>query len=174
MKQSHCQDYSEGHVCESVEEQFEERSSNFSSWKDDPVSEVSDVVFLVFALECQEGEIGGNEVADKTGHDGIGFEDGTEYKQDHKDDEEEDTGFDVVLFLNELEWLHSIECLKFEWLNELIYLVHEILLYKNKAAWFITVFRFSFLKISSQEIPSYFMIFLMIWQMIGEMDQGSR
>ena len=43
----------------------------------------------------------------------MGFEDGAEDEEDHKDDEEEYAGFDVPFFFDELQGLHSIEGLEF-------------------------------------------------------------
>ena len=80
MEEDDGKDDSEGHVCEFVEEKFEERSGDFCCWEDNPVCQVSDVIFFVFALECEEGEVGWYEVADEAGHDGVGFEDGAEYE----------------------------------------------------------------------------------------------
>ena len=63
MKQEDGDSHPEDHVEESVEEEAEEGSEDFCEGEDDPVIEVSDVVLLVRALQRQEGQVSGDEVA---------------------------------------------------------------------------------------------------------------
>ena len=120
VKQSQCQNDPECHVCETIEEQFQERSADFCCWEDDPVGKVPDVVFLIFALEGEEGEVGWDEVADQAGHDGMSFEEGTEEEKHDEDDEKEDAGLNIEFFLDNFEGGYFIECLKLEWFYELV------------------------------------------------------